>query len=233
MRNPTLAGADGPANLLAAVQTAASPVARDLGALVVFADEIHAASRVRKTHSTSGHTFVSPNGGPLGYVIEAQPRILNRLVSHTTVSRVGMPIEVEVGLVTVVLGDTGAQLKSAEAAFDGLVVAGFGVGHVPETLVGLLGDLATRMPVVLASRTGAGSVLAQTYSFPGSESDLLGRQLISAGFLDPLKARILLHALLASGCDDATIRRTFAEAGGYATAGTTDVTSREGDRAQR
>jgi L-asparaginase len=73
MRNPTLAGADGPANLLAAVQTAASSAARDLGALVVFADEIHAAAWVRKTHTTSGHTFVSANGGPLGYLVKGRP----------------------------------------------------------------------------------------------------------------------------------------------------------------
>lgn len=64
MRNPMLAGADGPANLLAAVQVAASPQTCGLGTVVVVADEIHAASRVRKTHSTSGHTFQSPNGGP-------------------------------------------------------------------------------------------------------------------------------------------------------------------------
>jgi L-asparaginase len=43
MRNPTLAGPDGPANLVAAVQVALSPGAGELGTLVVLTDEIHAA----------------------------------------------------------------------------------------------------------------------------------------------------------------------------------------------
>ncbi len=214
MRNPTLAGADGPANLLAAVQTAASPDARDLGVVVVFADEIHAAVRVRKTHSTSGHTFVSANGGPLGYLVEGRPRILNRLSSRTTVPTAASTRRVEVGLVTVVLGDTGVLLEAVADRLDGLVVAAFGVGHVPQRIVDILARLAERMPVVLASRTGAGSVLARTYAFPGSESDLLARGLIPAGFLDPLKARILLHQLLTTGQDTATIRTVFAQAGG-------------------
>ncbi len=42
MRNPTMAGADGPANLLAALQTAAEP-RTPRRALVVFADDVHAA----------------------------------------------------------------------------------------------------------------------------------------------------------------------------------------------
>ena len=217
MRNPTLAGADGPGNLLAAIQTAASPDARDLGALVVFADEIHAAARVRTTHSTSGHTFASANGGPLGYVVEGQARVLNHPTSRSTIPAAAVePRSVDVALVTMVLGDTGALLRPVAGACDGLVVAGFGVGHVPATVVDTLTELAAAMPVVLASRTGAGSVLSHTYAFPGSESDLLGRGLISAGFLAPVKARILLHRLLASGHDLASIRATFARAGGYA-----------------
>lgn len=223
MRNPTLAGADGPANLLAAVQTAASLDARGLGAVVVFADEIHAAVRVRKTHATSGHTFVSADGGPLGYLVEGQPRILNRPSSRTTVPAAADPPPVEVGLVTIVLGDTGILLEAAADRFDGLVVAAFGVGHVPQRIVDTLSQLAERVPVVLASRTGAGSVLARTYAFPGSESDLLARGLISAGFLDPVKARILLHQLLATGHDLMAIRTVFAQAGGAPESGDTEV----------
>jgi len=217
MRHPALAGADGPGNLLAAVQTAAGSDTRGLGVVVVFAEEIHAAGRVRKTHSTSGYTFASATGGPLGYVVEGQPRVLNRPSSRTTLPSAAERRPVEVGVVTMVLGDTGTVLEAVADRLDGLIVAGFGAGHVPSRVVDTLTRLAARMPVVLASRTGAGPVLAHTYAFPGSESDLLGRGLISAGFLDPLKARILLHRLLSGDHDQAGIRAFFARAGGYPT----------------
>ncbi|MEV8378242.1 asparaginase [Kribbella sp. NPDC056861] len=202
MRNPTLAGSDGPANLLAAARVACSPAARDLGALVVFNDEVHAARWVRKTHSTSTATFASPNAGPIGQVVEGQVRILTRPSRQDGVPGRAEPADLDaaqVALYTVTLDDDGVLLKGLADTHQGLVVAGYGVGHVPSALAPVLGELAERIPVVLTSRTGGGSVLRNTYSSVGSESDLLDRGLIDGGFLDPYKARVLLRLLLATG----------------------------------
>jgi L-asparaginase len=212
MRNPSLAGADGPANLLAAVQVAAGDEFRGAGAVVVLNDEVHAARYVRKTHSTSTATFASPNAGPIGLLVEGQPVRLaevRRRPTHRPGS--GRP---RVPLYVVGLDDDGLLLTGLAERCDGLVVAGFGVGHVPDRLVDPLAALARRVPVVLASRTGAGPVLAGTYGFAGSETDLLGRGLVRAGLLDPYKARVLLTVALACGYSASGIVDAFSSASG-------------------
>jgi L-asparaginase len=206
MRNPTMAGADGPANILAALRVASSPKA-PRHALVVFADEIHAASRVRKSHSTSIAAFTSWPGA-IGYVAEDQV-VLTATVPvgpHVTGQVRSQP---RTAVATIALGDDGEVLRAIGGHVDGLVIAGFGAGHVPEACVPVLNDLAQRVPVVLASRTSAGPVLTKTYGFPGSESDLLSRGLISAGTLTPVKAKILLHAALTVGASRPEIQELF------------------------
>ncbi|GAA3006888.1 asparaginase [Actinokineospora diospyrosa] len=209
MRHPTSAGADGPANLFAAIRVAVSSAARGLGTLVVMSDEVHGARFVRKGHTSSTAAFVSPGFGPLGLVVEGEPRLRGtprvplHLPATDAVSRL------RVGLVTVALGDDGELLRLSGPAFDGLVLAGLGAGHVPVEMVPVVAELAARVPVVLASRTGSGPVLRHTYGYPGSERDLLDRGLLHAGFLDPAKARVLLLLLLADGADRSRIASAF------------------------
>jgi L-asparaginase len=183
-----------------------------------MADEIHAAHRVRKTHSTSVATFASPNGGPLGYLVEGQVQIVNRparrYVLPPPTPSVTPP---RVGLYTATLGDDGSLLAAVARQVDGLVVAGFGVGHVPDSWLGTLTEAAVRIPVVIASRTGSGPVLTGTYGFPGSERDLINRRLLPSGLLHPYKARILLHLALAAGANHSQISAALAAVGGLAT----------------
>lgn len=210
MRNPTLAGPDGPGNLLAAMQVAVAPESAGLGTLVVFNDEIHAARYVRKSHTSSVTTFRSPTVGPLGWLVEGRPRIAFRtpwLEGTPGCIHSAIPA---VAVLTATLGDDLRLIEKVESlGYAGLVIQGFGGGHVAANVAPSIEDLASRVPVVLASRTGAGEILRMTYGFPGSERDLIARGLIAAGFLDGLKARTLLSLLLATGANLADVREAF------------------------
>lgn len=210
MRNPSQPGADGPANLLAAVKAAASDAVRGAGCIVVFGDEIHAASFVAKTHTSSPVAFVS-FPGPVGYLAEEKVVVWSRPRPGLTVDLANRA-DVRTAVVPVGLGDDGAVLRAVGDVVDGLVVAAFGAGHVPERCVSVLAELAQEKPVVLASRTGRGPVLTHTYGFPGSEADLLARGLIAAGSLSPTKARVLLHLLLMSGTAATKYKTLFDDA---------------------
>lgn len=212
MRHPGLAGADGPANLLAAVRVAVATASRGRGCLVVLNDEIHAARWVRKTHTTSPSAFASPASGPLGFLVEGLPEYRAMPSRRACGSLELANLSSNIRLVTVSLGDQGNWLPAYAADLDGLVVSGFGAGHVPASWVEPLEQIASRVPVVLASRIGVGPVLRDTYGFAGSESDLRKRGLIGAGTLDPYKARLLLWTLVACGTSRNAIEDAFSEA---------------------
>ncbi len=117
---------------------------------------------------------------------------------------------VPVALLTVTLGDDGRLIgRALDAGYRGIVMECTGGGHAAGWVADRLAEAAAQVPVVMASRTGAGEMLRQTYDFKGSEIDLLARGLISAGWLDGLKARLLLTLLLMAGADDAAVRDAF------------------------
>jgi L-asparaginase len=211
MRNAGLPGADGPANLVAAVRVAASPLARNIGVLVVLNDEIHLAQFVRKGHATSSATFESRPLGPVGWVAEGRVRL--PLVPRTRPRRFRLSPEAafpQVALLRLSLGDSPRLIDMIAAPdFAGGVVECYGAGHVSQRVLDALGALAGRMPTVFASRTGAGEVHLSSCDFAGSELRLLERGLIPAGSLDGLKARLLLTLLLACGATASEIESEF------------------------
>lgn len=203
MRTADATGADGPANVLAAVRVAASEAARDAGTLVVMNGIVHAARFVRKSHAQSLEAFRSPGVGAMGRVDEGRVRLawrpqpmLRRLVPGEG------PVP-SVALLTASLGDDGRLLDSIlPAGYEGVVVEGFGEGHVPPAWLPGLDRLARRIPVVMTSRTGAGEInggnLAPALSAAG---------VIPGGGLSGVKVRVLLTLQLWSGWALERIRR--------------------------
>ena len=210
MRNPSSLSHDGPANLMAAVRVAVSDAARGLGTLVVLNDEIHAARFAQKTHTSSLAAFRSRPTGPLGWIIEDQPRIAVRPSErHHVDIRPDSPVAA-VALIKWGQGDDGRLLDQLDRiGFSGAVVEALGGGHLPSIAVPRIARLASAIPVVVVSRTGSGELLRMTYGFAGSERDILSRGVIPGGMLDGPKARILLTLLISAGAGREAIAEAF------------------------
>jgi L-asparaginase len=217
MRTAAAVSPDGPRNLLGAVATAAAPQSRGRGALVVMNDLIHEARWVRKAHSLAVEAFDSPNAGPAGALVEGEVCYLRPPSERATLPLPGR-LDLRVPLIEACFGDEGALLDAvAEAGCQGLVIAAFGAGHLPAAWADRVEALAKKIPIVVASRTGAGSTASRTYSYPGSEMDIARRGAWLAGWLPPRKARILLWTALAAGVDHQACRNLIAQWAGLPT----------------
>lgn len=201
MRSADRIGADGPANLAAAICVAADPAAAGQGVLVLFGDEIHAARLVRKVHSARAHAFSSEPYGPVGTIFEdavhfefsaRHPSPILRLtggVPPVPIVQAGLGLEPE----------TVAAFEGSGIA--GLVVAGVGGGHVSERAVPALEALTRRIPVVITTRVAMGPTMRHSYAYPGGDVDLARRGIINGGRWRPAQARIVLQLALSAGMD--------------------------------
>ena len=192
MRPATALSADGPMNLYQAVAVAASAITRELGVVVVMNGEIHGARAVRKTHTLALSALSSPNGGPLGR--SDPPSITTQALAQDAHTfpleslKLADPLP-EVALLTVASGVAPFFLQAAGTHFAGLVLALPGHGSLPDLWRAEIDALITRkIPLVRASRTGAGPVLADKNT-----------ELWPSGDLSPEKARIGLILAIASG----------------------------------
>lgn len=165
------------------------------GCLVVTHGEVHAARHVR---CTRGHTvaFASPGAGPLGHVAGGNVRLLWRPPERLTVRADREDWRSpRVGLHTTVLGEDGELLAALAERCDGLVVTAAAGGGIPEALDKVIAETADRIPVVLASPAG---------------HDV--HDSLPTTTLDPRKARVLMHLLLAAGRDREAVLDAFATA---------------------
>jgi L-asparaginase len=160
--------------------------------------EIHQASSVRKTDSLALQAFTSPVVGPAGVIMEDRVHYLRapfqrRVLPHPqqTTQKVAM-FEASLSADTLLLENILAL------GYDGLVIAGFGAGHVSQSWATVIEHIAESIPVIIATRTGSGSTAQASYGFNGGEMDLIRKGASMAGFLCPRKARVLLWLLL--GC---------------------------------
>ncbi|WAB99212.1 asparaginase [Pseudomonas putida] len=199
MRSASQPGSDGPANLLAAAQVALAQESRGRGALVVINDQIHCATRVRKTASLAMAAFESPGSGAVGELVEGMA-VYRQMPCPRAVLPLPERVEHRVALLEACLDADTALLQAVAAfGFEGLVIAGFGAGHVSSAWSDVLGELAPNLPVIVATRTGSGTTARSTYGFAGAEIDLQSKGVHMAGQLCPRKCRILLWLLLGSG----------------------------------
>ena len=194
MRPSTSLSADGPLNLLNAVRLAANPASRGRGVLVALNQRVHAARDVQKGHTYAVEAFVSPDVGPVGFVLDTQVQFQRATERPDAADVLPMPSAGQWPWVEVLASyaQPDARLVDAlvTAGVKGLVIAATGAGSIHVNLEAALNRASQQGVFVLRStRTGAGIVPPQ----PDAQG------WASTGTLNPYKARVLLMLLIAAG----------------------------------
>ena len=208
-RNPSLVSADGPANLVDSVITAAADRTPEMGVVVVFCSEIHAGRDVVKTHTTRLDTFKSLETGPLGAVTNGKVAWFRSPVVREVYAPSDLDAPVEV--IWAGMGTTSSMLDAArESGARGIVLQAVGAGHVPPTMIpGVKRLVDAGIPVIMTSRCHGGRLLTGTYGYEGSETHLHDLGVIFGDGLATSKARAKLTVLLGAYLSIDDIRREF------------------------
>ena len=187
MRPAGAISADGPINLLQAIQVARTPSSVGKGVIVVLNGYIDGARDVSKCNTTNVATFDSPLVGHLGIVQDGFAhyyKVSTRRHTQDSVFDVSKLSELPRVVIMTCYGGMDDMVPMSVVATnpDGLILTGLGHGTIPQNVRQITQN--TKFPTVRASRTGSGMVSAVP-------QDALANYLV-CDTLSPQKARILL-----------------------------------------
>lgn len=187
------ADGDGPRNLADSVLVAASPRARDVGVLIVFAGRVLPARGTRKLHTAALAAFGSVTGAAAGEVVEGSVAIAAAPRRPTPLPRPTSQFDrTRVDLVEMYPGADDALMRAAVAAgARGIVLAGTGIGNANPVVVDAARAIfADGVAIVLSTRVPEGPV-AGVYG-DGGGADLVAAGIPTASGLPATQLRILL-----------------------------------------
>jgi L-asparaginase len=203
-------GGDGPLNLRDAILTAVDPGVRGSGVLITFDGLILPARGTRKVETFASAAFAAPHTGPVGRVAEGTVSVLSGVLRPAPLARARLDLRpVRVDTVALYPGaDATAIHAHVAAGATGIVLEATGLGNANPGVVAAVAALTGGgIAVVLSTRVHSGPVLGLYGN--GGGHDLLAAGAVSAGFLRPSQARILLLALLGTRASPDEIRSAF------------------------
>lgn len=200
-------GSDALLNLTQALRASFSKECWGLGVLVCVQEQLFAASEISEIASQRRDAFAAPARGPIAQFIGDNVDIL-RQYKRSKVLEGSMTPARDVELLSVSLGGGERLLEilssDEKRELDGLVIAGFGNGHVPPSWIPRIKKLLKDdVPVVITTRCPEGHTREFSFSFEGSMSRLMEMGVLEGGSLRPTQARLKLAAGLGAG-----LRRT-------------------------
>ncbi|MGE5520659.1 MAG: asparaginase [Candidatus Dadabacteria bacterium] len=210
MRAATALSSDGPKNLYDAIVVASNSQSKGKGVMVCFNETIYDARNVVKVNTTNVASFSSPNAGPIGHVYDGKVYYLNNNQEKAhpnaafNISKINSLPHVEIAYMYLGASDSAINAFINDQV-NGIVIAGTGDGSLSKPFLRAVGKAIEKgIIVVRSTRAHSGRVSQFHHVFDDKKLAT-----ISAGDLNPQKARILLMLALTATKDRNTIQEMF------------------------